>query len=101
MAVSDIKKKLGGKPSESLGDAQYKVKNEEKQHQEYRIGMAWGEALETNTTLIHLDISNNHIGEISCRVIASKIIFNHTMFGIHIAGNSCFVDSYGFLVFAE
>jgi hypothetical protein len=63
--------------------------------------MAWGEALESNTSLIHLDISNNHIGEISCRIISSKIIFNHTLYGIHIAGNTCIVDSCGFLVFTE
>lgn len=66
---------------------------------ELEVGKAWGRALRLNTFLIHLDLSYNTFGDIACRQIGKKLRKNHTLFGLHMAGNACEVDTHGFLVF--
>ena len=65
------------------------------------IGRAWGNGLKNNTSLVHLDLSNNQMSEVTCRIIGKKLKKNHTLFGIHMAGNACYVDSLGFYLFPE
>lgn len=51
--------------------------------------------LETNTTLTHLDLSQNQLKENDIIVIGEGLKKNHTLLGIHITGNSGKVDAYG------
>jgi hypothetical protein len=41
------------------------------------------------------------MSEVTCRIIGKKLKKNHTLFGIHMAGNACYVDSLGFFLFPE
>ena len=68
---------------------------------ELLIGKSWGNALKKNKTLIHIDLSNNHISDEACRMMGKSLKKNHTIFGIHMAGNACYVDPYGHLLFEE
>jgi hypothetical protein len=65
------------------------------------VGSTWGEALSINTALVHLDLSNNNYNKAICKIIAEDIKQNHTIYGLHMNGNSCQVDSNGFIVFPE
>lgn len=47
--------------------------------------------------LVHLDISNNCLEKDECQVIAEGLCKNHTILGVHIAGNKAEVDSLGFI----
>ncbi len=58
-----------------------------------RIGTAWGTCLAANTTLIHLDMSSNNFSELACNYMNEKLKDNHTLYGLHMAGNACYVDS--------
>lgn len=51
-----------------------------------------------NTSLKHLDLSNNYFNLEECEHLAQSILANHTILGIHMEGNDCRVDSKGFLV---
>lgn len=64
---------------------------------EQLIGKTWGRALKQNKSLIHLDLSNNYLSDQACRMIGKRLNKNHTLFGVHIAGNAAMVDSLGFL----
>jgi|LauGreDrversion4_2_1035121.scaffolds.fasta_scaffold37817_3 hypothetical protein len=68
---------------------------------EQLIGRTWGKSLKYNKTLVHLDLSNNMLNEEICKIIGKRIVKNHTLFGLHVAGNCCTVDSLGFLVIDE
>jgi hypothetical protein len=48
-----------------------------------------------------VDLSHNYFNEEACRIIGRKLIYNHTMYGFHMEGNCCEVDSQGFLVVGE
>jgi hypothetical protein len=65
------------------------------------IGKAWGKVFKHNKSLIHVDMSHNHFSEEACSIIGSKLIFNHTMYGFHMEGNCCKIDSQGFIVVNE
>ncbi|CAJ1374715.1 unnamed protein product, partial [Effrenium voratum] len=56
------------------------------------------DVLANNDNLFHLDISYNSMGIEDCSVIAAGLRRNHTLFGLHVAGNEAFVDELGFLV---
>jgi hypothetical protein len=47
--------------------------------------------------LKHLDISYNSLDKIECEVFGKGIIDNHTLWGLHILGNECIIDSMGFI----
>ena len=65
------------------------------------IGSIWGQSLKQNRTLIHLDMSNNDLSEVSCRIIGKELVHNQTLYGIHMQGNGCYVDCFGHLKFEE
>lgn len=66
---------------------------------EQLIGRSWGRAFGKNRALIHCDMSNNELSDEACRIIGKKLKKNHTLFGIHMAGNACQVDTFGHLIF--
>ena len=51
-----------------------------------------------NTTLIHLDLSNNYINKDDAKIIAEDLKLNHTLYGFHFYGNMGYVDHKGFLI---
>ena len=65
------------------------------------IGDTWGRALKINTTLVHLDLSNNLFTEETCKLIGKRLLKNNTLFGLHMVGNCCSMDSQGFIVIDE
>jgi len=62
---------------------------------------AFGSYIATNTTLAHLDLSNNYINKADAKIIAEDLKSNHTLYGFHFAGNCGFVDFKGFLVIPD
>lgn len=48
--------------------------------------------------LLHLDLSHNYISHQESEVLANGLVLNHTLTGLHIAGNECSLDSKGFIV---
>jgi hypothetical protein len=68
---------------------------------EQLIGETWGKALMHNKSLVHIDLSNNMFNEETCKMIGQHIIKNHTIYGLHMAGNCCTVDPLGFIVLEE
>jgi hypothetical protein len=62
------------------------------------VAEALGEALAGNISLTHLDLRHNQLGREDCSVLAKGFAENHTLLGIHMAGNNAHVDSYGFIV---
>jgi Ran GTPase-activating protein (RanGAP) involved in mRNA processing and transport len=55
----------------------------------------------TNETLVHLDISNNSLGQADSNIIATALMNNHTLYGIHYDGNFGYIDPRGFLKVLE
>jgi hypothetical protein len=47
------------------------------------VGKAWGETLEMNRTLIHLDISFNKIDSEESKYISESLLMNQTLIGFH------------------
>ena len=68
--------------------------------QQFKTSFAnnWSEAFAQNKSLIHVDISNNKIGETDVETIAEGLKENHTIFGIHFVGNAGHVDNKGFVI---
>lgn len=62
------------------------------------VTKAMGEALNTNTKLMHLDISYNHFTIGECKLLGEGLLNNHTILGLHVEGNCCTLDSRGFLL---
>lgn len=46
-------------------------------------------------TLFHLDLSYNSLSSADCEVFAEALRANHTLFGLHLAGNGAYVDDIG------
>lgn len=46
-------------------------------------------------TLFHLDLSYNSLSSADCEVFAEALKANHTLFGLHLAGNGAYVDDIG------
>jgi hypothetical protein len=63
---------------------------------EHMIGRNWGKALKLNKTLIHIDLSSNDFSSEACKFIGKRLKKNHTLYGVHMHGNACSVDSFGF-----
>lgn len=55
-----------------------------------------GEAC-NNGIIRHVDLSYNSMDEKECEIFASVIHDNHTLWGLHMIGNSCILDSMGFV----
>lgn len=102
MPLVEIMKKLKGLPQpQTAGEAFSKLTQQEQQQMEELIGRTWGRTLKHNKALVHLDLSNNHFSEATCRLLGRKLTKNHTIYGLHLAGNCCSVDSQGFVVVDE
>lgn len=56
-----------------------------------------GKALKSNYTLAHLDLSYNSITSEDAQIISEYLISNHTLLGLHMIGNTCEVDTKGFI----
>jgi len=48
-------------------------------------------------SLVHLDLSQNSLSAGICYEIGELIEGNHSLFGIHMHGNNCYVDGFGFI----
>lgn len=48
-------------------------------------------------TLKHLDLSYNRMKKGVCEKLAMLIMDNHTLYGLHMEGNQCYVDKFGFI----
>ena len=55
----------------------------------------------TNQFLQHVDLSNNYLTRTECDVIGEGLKDNHLIYGLHMQGNDCIVDSKGYLVSLE
>lgn len=51
-----------------------------------------------NQYLQHVDLSNNYLSKKECEIIGEGLKDNHLVFGIHMQGNDCVVDSKGYLI---
>ena len=60
------------------------------------FGRKMGEACNKGI-LRHLDISYNSLDKNECKAFGDAIHDNHTLWGLHMMGNDCFVDSGGFV----
>jgi hypothetical protein len=60
------------------------------------FGKKMGEACNKGF-LRHLDISYNCMDQHECEIFAEEIHENHTLWGLHMLGNECLVDSMGFV----
>ena len=48
--------------------------------------------------LKHLDLSHNYITHIECEILGKGLEDNHSLLGLHIAGNECYLDPRGFVI---
>lgn len=55
-----------------------------------------GEAC-NNKVLRHVDLSYNSMDTKECEIFGATIHENHTLWGLHMIGNSCVQDSMGFV----
>ena len=60
-----------------------------------------GEALASNTALMHLDISNNQLDHVNMNLFGKCLAGNHTLIGLHVSGNQAHIDSKGFVIADE
>lgn len=65
------------------------------QRVEYAQG--WKECFQSNTSIVHIDFSNNSFSAHEVEVIAEGLKENHTILGIHMIGNEASVDALGFV----
>ena len=50
-----------------------------------------------NATLVHLDLSNNNLSLSLCVKFGEMIENNHSLYGLHMHGNDCYMDGFGFI----
>lgn len=55
-----------------------------------------GEAINKGI-LRHVDISYNSMDKEECAKLGETIYSNHTLWGLHMMGNDCVLDSLGFI----
>lgn len=58
----------------------------------------WSNAFLKNKTLLHIDISHNAFDSVEIETFRMGLDQNHTILGLHSAGNECFTDAMGFTV---
>ena len=58
---------------------------------------SWSLAFRENAFLIHLDFSHNYFDSRELEVINEGLSENHTILGIHLAGNEGETDALGFI----
>ena len=57
----------------------------------------WADAFSSNKSLLHVDMSHNHLETTDVEIIAEGLKDNQTIMGIHFAGNYGQVDNQGFV----
>ena len=57
----------------------------------------WAAAFKKNKSLIHVDLSHNHIPLSDVEIIAEGLKENHKILGIHFIGNDGDIDQQGFV----
>ena len=57
----------------------------------------WSKAFTVNTGLVHLDLSHNNLDSRELEAMKVGLDENHTILGIHIAGNEGTTDAMGFV----
>lgn len=62
------------------------------------LASAVSEAFSANKRLAHFDISYNYFNIKECKIIGKGLKNNHSLYGLHILGNDCAIDSRGFIV---
>lgn len=50
-----------------------------------------------NGFLRHVDLSYNSMDANECQIFGEAIKENHTVWGLHMMGNDCIIDSFGFV----
>jgi hypothetical protein len=60
------------------------------------FGLKMGEAINKGL-LRHVDISYNSMDKAECQKLGEIIHDNHTLWGLHMMGNECVLDSMGFI----
>jgi hypothetical protein len=51
-----------------------------------------------NKDIVHLDLSLNQFDAEECALLSEAVCENHTIYGLHFAGNHAYVDARGFIV---
>lgn len=64
---------------------------------EMRAAKKIAELVSTHEQLVHFDISNNFFEKEECQLIAEGLCSNHSILGLHVAGNNAEVDALGFM----
>ena len=69
----------------------------------YDLGPAeeWQHAFRLNKDLVHLDISYNDFDSKEIEIFKKGLDVNHTIFGIHFAGNEGVIDNNGYVNFFD
>ena len=57
----------------------------------------WLEAFKKNETLVHLDMSHNGFSSKEVEIFREGLDVNHTIYGLHFAGNEAATDAMGFV----
>ncbi len=57
----------------------------------------WCRAIGDHPALTHLDFSNACLGLPECTLLGAALARNHTIMGLHMAGNKCSVNPRGFI----
>jgi hypothetical protein len=57
--------------------------------------------IKINATLVHLDVSNNHLNNTFGQLLASCIPFNSTLIGLHCNSSQFFINSNGDVIFLD
>lgn len=58
---------------------------------------AWSKAFQMNDKLLHLDISHNGFDAREITVMNEGLTTNHSILGIHFAGNEGTIDGLGYI----
>jgi hypothetical protein len=59
---------------------------------------ALADALAANSVLKHCDLRHNNMSASECAIVALGLEQNHTLLGLHVAGNSAVLDARGFML---
>ena len=57
----------------------------------------WRDCFAENKSLLHVDMSHNHMLKIDSEIIGEGLKANHSIYGIHWEGNAGHVDNLGFV----
>lgn len=66
--------------------------------QNSRAAKKIAEFVTNHDDLVHFDLSNNNFNQDECQIIADGLVNNHSILGLHIAGNCAEIDAHGFII---